>query len=187
MSKIGKRVSNVGKEGMDSIRIDGMPINHLPLVPLAHVKAQMIDVRKTQRQNKIDGIKAKYPSQRVAYLESRIKECNENIDRIQALIGQNNAKIQEYTSIIMLCKIRDEEISKIPDDAPDRDTRIKDWQKRVPPYKVEAMETQISQFQEAIDRATEVIAQEYKSIAEFNEVLGLCRQRDLELRNLGAE
>ncbi len=187
MSKIGTRQDNIGKEGIDSIRIDGMPINSLPMVPLAHAKLQWPEVRKTQRQNKINNIKAKYPTQRVSYLESRIKECNENIVRIQKMIGDNQQLMQEYTGLIALCDIREKEIARIPEDAPDREDRIKEWMQRVPPYNIDAMRQQVKQFQESIDRATEVIAQEYKSIAEFNEVLGLCKQRDLELRNLGEE
>lgn len=187
MSSIGKRTENIGEEGIDSIRIDGVRINDLGMVPLAHAKLQMSEVRKTQKQNKIAGIKAKYPKQRVSYLESRIKECNENISRIQGLIAENQDKMREYTGLITLCEIREKEIARIPEDAPDRDERIKDWSKRVPPYNIKAMKQQIIQFQESIDRATEVVAQEYKSIAEFNEVLGLCKQRDLELANLGEE
>lgn len=184
---MGERTDNIGQEGIDSIRIDGQKINDLGMVPLAHAKMQMAEVRKTARQNKINGIKAKYPTQRTAYLESRIKECNENISRMQGMTTQYQDKMREYTGLITLCEIREKEIARIPEDAPDRDERIKEWMQRVPPYKIDAMKQQITQFQESIDRATEVIAQEYESIAEFNEVLGLCRQRDLELKNLGEE
>jgi len=183
--KIGKTKSNVGVEGIDSIRIAGQPINHLDMVPLAHAKLQMAEVRRVQLQNKIENVKAKYPTQKVSYLASRIVECRENIARIQNMHKDNNEKIMEYASLIMACKLRDTEIAAIPEDHPDKKQIIKEKFLKVPPYKTEAMQTQIKQFQETIDRCTEVIAQEYESIAEFNEVLGLCKQRDLELKNLG--
>lgn len=183
-SKIGKTRHNIGEEGIDSIRIGGMPINSLNMVPLAHAKIQMAEVRKVQLQNKINGVKAKYPSQRVNYLDSRITECRENITRIQNMHEENNEKIMEYTSLIMACKMRDMEIAALPE-SPDKKQIIKEKFLKIPPYKVDAMHTQIEQFKETIERCTEVIAQEYDSIAEFNEVLGLCKQRDLELKNLG--
>ena len=58
--------------------------------------------------------------------------------------------------------------------------------KQFPPYKVTAMEQQIVQSTEAIERADNVIAQEYSSIAELREVLALCKLRDTTLRSLGA-
>jgi len=182
--KISKTRHNIGEEGIDSIRVGGMPINNLPMVPLAHAKVQMADVRKTQHQNKVNNVKAKYPSQKVSYLDSRIVECRENITRIQNMYSENNEKIMEYTSLIMACKLRDAEITALPE-SPDKKQIVKEKFLKVPPYKTEAMHQQIKQFQEAMERCTEVIAQEYDSIAEFNEVLGLCKQRDLELRNLG--
>lgn len=182
--KIGKARHNIGEEGIDSIRIGGMPINSLNMVPLAHAKVQMAEVRKVARQNKIDGIEAKYPTQKVSYLNSRIVECRENITRIQKMHEDNNEKIMEYNSLIMACKMRDMEIAALPE-SPDKKQIIKKKFLKTPPYKVEAMHTQIKQFKETIERCTEVIAQEYDSIAEFNEVLGLCKQRDLELKNLG--
>jgi len=95
--------------------------------------------------------------------------------------------INEYASQISLCKFRDDEITKIADDDDEREEKIKDLNKRFPPYKVPAMEQQIKQSGEAIERADGVIAQEYASIANLREVKGLCEQRDMRLRYLGAE
>ena len=49
------------------------------------------------------------------------------------------------------------------------------------------MEQQIIQSTEAIERADGVIAKEYASIAELRELKGLCEQRDMKLRYLGAK
>jgi hypothetical protein len=186
MSTPGKSASNIGTTGFDSIRIAGMRVQDLPMVPGAHAKFQLPLFQDSERQNKIEDVLNKFPKQSVMYLKSRITEAEENAKSINALKTQNNQKISEYTSALTLCELRDKQIAAIPDDDPDRDDKIKTIRKNLPPYQVEAMRDQLIQFAEAIQRCDEVIAQEYSSIAELREVMALCEQRDSELRNLGA-
>ena len=48
------------------------------------------------------------------------------------------------------------------------------------------MEQQVVQSTEAIERADQVIATEFNSVAELREYLVLCQARDANLRALGA-
>jgi len=178
---------NIGVKGVESIRIGDMKVADLPIAEGAIAKQQIPLAEDTERKNEIENILAGYPKQSVVYLDSRIGECEENIRRIGDMKTQQHAMISEYNSQISLCKFRDEEINRIAEDDDDRSVKIKDLFKRFPPYQVPAMEQQIIQSTEAVDRADEVIAKEYTSIAELRELRGLCDQRDLKLRYLGAK
>jgi len=176
---------NIGEVGIESIRIGGMKLKHLPIAESAYAKAQMPEAIATDTRNKIEGILKKYPTQRVAYLKSRIKECKENVKRIDTIRSQQNNMISEYTAHITMCKFRDDEIARLSEDDPDRESKIRDLNIRFPPYNVGEMQKQINQCVESIDRATEVVAREYASVAELSEVLGLCQKRDEELKAYG--
>ena len=182
-----KERGNIGVTGVGSIRLGDMKIGDLPIAEGAIAKQQMPLAEDTERQNEIKNILAGYPKQSVVYLESRISEAEQNIIRINDMKSQQTAMVSEYTSQISLCKFRDDEISRIAEDDDDREAKMKDLFKRFPPYKVPAMEQQIIQSSEAIERADGVIAKEYTSIAELREIKGLCVQRDMKLRYLGAE
>lgn len=174
------RDSNIGQQGVDSIRIQGMKIDNLPMVPSAHVKEQLPKVYQTEKEQKIADIKAKYPKQTVNYLNSRIKECKENIIRVNDFINKLNNDIATYTGQISMCAHRDKLISKLH---PEEDKEeIRELRKQFPLYDVAAMNTQIDQFKDSIDRGHEVIKQENESIAEHREILALCQQRDKELK-----
>jgi len=181
-----KITSNIGGSGVESIRIGGMKIADLPIAEHHSAKTQIPLAEDTERQNKINDVIVSSPKQRVDYLESRIIECQQNITRVGEMKLQQQAIISDYNSQISLCKFRDKEIEKIAEDDSERDSKIKELFKQFPPYKVDAMEQQIVQSAEAIERAEDVIAQEYDSIAELREVLALCQQRDTTLRSLGA-
>lgn len=180
-----QQTDNTGETGIKSIRVGGMRLQQLPIAEAAHAKAQLPEAIETDRKNKIEDILAKYPSQRVSYLKSRIQECHDNVARIETIRGQQNVMIAEYTTHITMCKFRDEEIAKIAEDDPDKKLKLSGLMKRFPPYNIEKMKLQIQQCTESIERATEVIAREYTSIAEFSEVLGLCVKRDAELKQYG--
>ena len=62
--------------------------------------------------------------------------------------------------------------------------QIKKIRKKTPPYNVEALNKQIEQFEESIERCDATIEQDYDSISEIREVLALAEQRDKELRNI---
>lgn len=182
-----KERGNIGVKGVESIRIGDMKICDLPIAEGAIAKQQLPLAEDTERRNEIKNILAGYPKQSVIWIESRIRECEENILRIGDMKAQQHAMISEYNSQISLCRFRDDEISRIDEDDDERDAKIKDLFKRFPPYKVPAMEQQIIQNAEAIERADAVIVTEYESIAEMRELKGLCEQRDLKLRYLGAQ
>lgn len=183
------RNSNIGQTGVESIRIRGQRIEDLPLGQGNEAMAQLPDAIETARLNKIAGINAEFPKHRVDYLLSRIKECRENVTRITTTIGQQNTMINDYKGHISLCRYRDKEIEKLNGSVENEDdvqAQIKDLKKRFPPYDVAAMEQQIVQCNEAIERCNKVIQQEHDSVAEFEGVLALCRQRDIELAKWGA-
>jgi hypothetical protein len=178
--------SNIGISGPESVRVGGRRIENLPIAEAARAKDQIPAVYKTDLQNKIAAIKAKYPPAKVVYYESRTRECHENIDRVQKFSDNLRRQISEYTAQITMCKYRDKEIANIPEDDPDREEKIRDLKKRFPLYQVDAMEAQIVQFEEGCVRSEEVIKKENASIAELSEAIGLVKQRDLELKRLGA-
>ncbi len=177
--------SNVGISGPASVRLGGRCIENLPIAEGARAKEQLPAVFEADRQSKIESIKARYPKATVLYLESRIKDCHENIERIQNYRAEQQKQIGEYTSHLALCEHREKEIAKIAEDDPDRAAKIKDLKRQFPLYDVEAMKVQIAQFEEGCQRCDQVIEQEHQSISELSEVIGRCKQRDLELKNLG--
>ena len=63
---------------------------------------------------------------------------------------------------------------------------VKMLKSQFPPYDVTALEQQITQCEEAIERSDGVIAQEFRSIGELREARVRCEQRDVELAQLGA-
>lgn len=76
----GKPTSNRGIGGIESIRIAGMQIQDLPMVPLAHAKPQMPLVRDNHRKQKIKDVLKLFPTQKVPYLQSRIAEAQLNVN-----------------------------------------------------------------------------------------------------------
>lgn len=185
----GRIVPNIGKTGLESVRIGGMTLDTLPMVEAALTKQQWPMVKKSNEQQEVDNILGRYPKVKTDYLLSRITECKENIKRIRGLIDSQNKMINEYSAHISLCAHRDREIDKAYADkeAPldEVDAKIKSLKLQFPPYNVEAMETQIGLCKEAIERSDVVIDTEHNSIAELKEVITKCHQRDTELKPYG--
>lgn len=182
----------MAKYGRDSIRVGGMTIDELPMAEAALTRHQMHLVDEDERKAKIESIVSKYPKQKVAYLRSRIVECEENIKRVGMLRDKNVASVSEYQGQIALCEYRDKELERIvsSDDFHDQDAKlaaIKDLKKRFPLYNVQAMQEQIDQFHDSASRAEEVIQTERDSIQEFTGILSLCMRRDEDLRRLGVK
>jgi len=187
------RDSNIGQEGIESIRIKGRRIDDLPLGQGNEAVAGLGEARETARMNAINTINAKYPKHRIDYLKSRINECNENIKRVGDTRVEQESMISEYTGLITMCKHRDGEIVKLDDlckcgkiTGDEFKIRRKEMLKQFPPYDVAAMLKQIVQCKEAIKRCEDVINKEHNSISEFSEMQALCRQRDKELAEYGA-
>ena len=180
-------------KGVDSIRIKGQKIEDLPLGLGNQAKAQLPAAIEQERLNDIALVNAKFPTHRIDYLVSRINECNENKQRMDRTIAEQYTMISDYKGHIAMCKHRDKEVAKHFDrleshkiDQAEFDQERKALFKQYPPYKVDAMEQQIVQCNEGIERCNAVKAAEDKSIAEFSEVHGLCKQRDKELAQYGA-
>jgi predicted RNase H-like nuclease (RuvC/YqgF family) len=177
-------------KGVDSIRIKGRKIQELPLGQGNEAKAQLPMAIEDERLAAIETVNAEYPTHRIDYLLSRIKECEENKDRMQTTTDQLNTMTSEYNGQIKMCEHRDREIEKLQkasDSSPSQvEAGVKELKRKYPPYDIAAMEQQIVQNGEGIERCKQVVIAEDASIKEFTEVLTLCRQRDKALAKLGA-
>lgn len=181
-------------KGVDSIRIKGQAIQDLPLGLGNEAKAQLPMAIEDERLQAIETVIAEYPTHRIDYLISRVKECEENKGRMRTTIDQLNTMTSEYKGQISMCEHRDNELAK---EIANLDIKLitkeqfevkrKALNKQYPPYNVVAMEQQIVQNDEGIERCHKVIEAEDASIKEFTEVVTLCRQRDKELIKLGAQ
>ena len=154
-------------KGVDSIRIRGQRVEELPLGTGNKAKAQMPLAIEQERLNAIATVNAEYPTHRIDYLLSRIKECEENKQRMQTTVDQLNTMTSDYKGQISMCEHRDYEIAKLrkahgsPGNTTEvRDAGIKALKKQFPPYNVEAMEKQIVQNGEGIGRCRLVIIAE---------------------------
>jgi hypothetical protein len=174
--------SNIGQLGLDSLRINGSKIDNLPLGQGEKAKEGLVDFIKTDKENKEKAIRAKYPTQSVEYLQSAIKEAEINIQKIKSFKKELRGKIGTYRQLIKDVDFREKELAKYSRDNPEDVPKIKELNKRFPPYNVEALQTQIGQFEEGIERCDEVIEKDYDSISEIRGVLALVEQRDRELR-----
>ena len=172
--------SNLGEKGVESIRLNGLKPENLPLAERASALSQLVQARAVQNVNRIRGIRASSPKQSVAWVESRIETANKNATDVAALKSRETALIAEYSGLISMCRHRDKLIERTTDE-----DEIQKLKKDFPLYDVEAMERQIVQSKEAIERCDGVIAREYKDIADLQELLGLCRKRDADIKALG--
>jgi hypothetical protein len=187
--------------GVESIRIKGRKIGDLPLGQGNQATAQLPDAINAERLAAIETVNAEFPTHRIDYLVSRIKECEENKDRMQTTIDQLNTMTSEYNGQIRMCEHRDKEITKLDEgllakeiangtlteeNLEEHTAASKALFKQFPPYSVDAMRTQISQNNEGIQRCKTVVKAEDASILEFTEVVMLCKQRDKALAKLGA-
>jgi hypothetical protein len=189
-----KNGSAIGIDGIESVRLGGMMLDQLPIREAAITKMQWADKVEDENRQKVENIKAEYPTQKISYLSSRVIECEANIQRIIKFKSDQQAMIDQYTTQIGLCTHRDKEILKSDarrEDgeitADEHKAAVKALRLEFPPYNVDAMKQQIVQCKEAIERADVVIAQEYLSIAELKEVITFCKMRDKLLKPYGAE
>ena len=171
---------NIGINGPESIRINGMEIGDLPLGQGNEAKEGLAEFLKTDRENQERNIIAKYPSGKLPYLRNSIKVCKANIEKIKGFKAELKIKISEYRSLIDDCRFRDLEMEKHNDDA----EAMKALRLKYPPYDIDAMNQQIQQFEEGIARSDEVIEKDYDSIAEVSRVVALVEQRDKELMSI---
>lgn len=176
--------SNIGQTGFDSIRINNMKIESLPLGQGNSAREGLADFLKTDKETKENNIIAKYPKHKLVFLESQLKECKSNIKKIKNFKKELKDQIAEYRVLISDSRFRDKEIEKYNKDNPEDKEKIKELRLKYPPYNIEALEKQIEQFNESIDRCDEVIEKEYESISEIQQILVLVKQKEMELRNI---
>ena len=175
---------NVGQTGVDSIRINSRKIENLPLGQGEKAKEGLVDFIKTDRENKEKAIRSKYPTQNADYLRSAIKEAELNIKKIKDFRQELRDKIKDYRQLIKNASIRELELAKYSRENPEDIPKIKELNKKYPPYNIEALNQQIVQFEEGIDRCEKVIEQDYDSISDIKGVLVLVEQRDKELKSI---
>jgi hypothetical protein len=183
----GKETPNIGLTGVESIRLRGMKIDDLPIAEAAKAKAQLAAAEEDERQSKIDDIKARYPTQGVEYLASRIVEARQNIAKFQQERTRIVRDQEEYRMLLRDTKKRDEKIeeakSQLSGDA--LDEKIKVLTKEFGPWQRQGLETQLEQFGESIQRFEATIQREQELVDELTELLGQCRSRDKELARVG--
>lgn len=175
---------NIGKNGFDSVRINGLKVENLPLGQGNEAKQGIPGFLKTDKETKINNIKAKYPSASKEYLSAALKECKNNIQKIKQFKENLKSQISEYRSLIRDCDYRESELQKYCSDNNEDLDKIKQIKLKYPPYSVEALSQQILQFEQSIDRCDEVIEQDYQSISEISSAMTLVERRDKEIASV---
>jgi hypothetical protein len=175
---------NVGQTGVDSIRINSQKIENLPLGQGEKAKEGLVDFIKTDRENKEKAIRSRYPTQSADYLRGAVKEAEVNIKKIKDFRQELRDKIKDYRKLVEDANIRDLELAKYSRENPEDIPKIKELNRKYPPYNIEALNQQIVQFEEGIDSCEKVIEQDYDSISEIRGVLALVEQRDKELKSI---
>lgn len=187
--KLNKQEQNVGKLGVESIRLGGMKIGSLPMREDAIAKEQLPEAYRTERENQIERIKGKYPKQTVDWILGAIKDAENSIRNVQKMSAEQQSMIGEYSGHISLCEYRDKEINRLTgiiENKVELSERIRELKLNFPPYDVEKMRIQIGLCEEAIQRANTIVEQEHKTISELRNLLAECTRRDNELKKLGA-
>lgn len=178
------RDKNIGQTGKESLRVNGLKVDDLPLGQGNEAKEGLVEFLKTDKENKANAIKARYPKVSVAYCKAAIKECKNNVETVKNMKEELKEKISEYSVLIRQSSIRDAQIESLNKDNPEDADKIKELLRQYPPYNVKALEEQITQFEQSIERCNSVIEQDYESIAEFSKNLSLVEQRDRELLSI---
>jgi len=189
------QASNEGETGPESIRVNGVRVQDLPLGLGEIAKQQIPLAMDIHRQNKVNNILKRYPTQKVDYLESRVREARENMVRVKTLKTKCQEDIRDYNSLIKEVEGKpflgdlDDEIQEIgmgSGTLEEKKAKIHALKEGTTPHKVSALKQQISQFEDSIERCDGVIQQENDTIAELSVLIGSCTMRDLELRAVGA-
>ena len=178
------RDKNIGLTGLESLRIDGMKIGNIPLGQGNEAREGLADFIKTEKETLRNNIIAKFPKHKKDFLEAQVKECKGNIKRIKEFKQKLKSDIQEYRQLIKNCEFREKELVKYNKDNPEDAKAMKELRLKYPPYDVEALQQQINQFEESIERCDEVIEQDFESIMEIQQILTLVQQKEKELKNV---
>lgn len=172
--------SNEGIYGPESLRLKGKTVDELPIREARLTLDQLPMVNAADRKNQAEDIIAKYPQQKVEWIDGAIRECRGNMVNVRALREDTNRQIGEYLGIISLCKHRDKQLQAAKTEEEEKAIKA-----QFPPYNVKAMKTQIGQFRATINRCDEVIDKEQDSIQQLTELRTKCVERDQKLAALG--
>lgn len=174
-------MGNIGQSGPESIRIDGLKIQDLPLGQGNEAKDGLSGFLKTDRETKENNIRANYPNQEADYVRSTIRDCEQNIVRIKAFKIGLKQQVTDYRNLLADCTFRDKEMEQYDNDNPDDADAMKALRLKYPPYDIDALKQQILQFEEGITRSDDVMEKDHNSITAFSQVLVLVEQRDREI------
>lgn len=168
------------RKDIDSLRLGGMKVDQLPIGERARTLPQLEKVEENQTYREAEGIRAQYPKHSVNYCLAGIKEAKNNQIKITQMRDKAIQDIASYKTYISQCEYRDKQLKTETDPE-----RIKQLKIDFPPYNVEAMDTQIGQFEDTVKSCDSVIKQEIESVRVFAGLQTLCEQRDKKLKALG--
>jgi hypothetical protein len=186
--------NNRGEVGVESIRINGYKIANLPFGQSQRVSEQIPLALATEKQQKISDVLARYPRVTREYIDSRLTECIVAIKDFSRVKKETQQKIADFTLLAQqqqgenFTDIEDElyEIGARTDISIDeKKVLIKERRANCAEYDRNSLYTQITQFQENIERLDAAIQAENDSITELKVLLGKLEVRDAELKMLG--
>lgn len=185
---------NIGEVGVESIRINNKKIDDLPFGQAQRAADQLPAALAAEQQQKISDVLARYPRVTHEYIESRLHECATAIKDFKRVKKETQQKIADFTLLAQqqqgenFTDIEDElyEIGARTDiDIEEKKRLIKDRRSNCSAYDRNSLYTQITQFQENIERLDNAIQAENDSITELKVLLGKLEVRDAELKLLG--
>ena len=186
--------SNQGEVGVESVRLNGSKLGHLPPHQGWQAQLQIPEALKAELDQQVQNILARYPRTTKEYLESRLRECRTAIKDFKRV---KKEKAQAVKDMVNLAKcvggktFKDIELELYAigerEDLSfeEKKALIKEKRQGVSEYDRDALYEQVQQFQEDIERLDAAIESETDSIAELNSTLGKIEVRDAELKALG--
>lgn len=172
--------SNKGQYGPESLRLKGMSVDELPIAEARVTLDQLPLVAAMDKQNKAEGIKARYPKQTIEWVDGALRECKANLINVRDLSKRAQREIDEYMGLNALCKHRNKLLKNETDTE-----KVKQINAQFPPYNVKAMKAQIGQFKQTINRCNDVMDKEQESIQMLSQLRVKCVERDEKLKMLG--
>jgi hypothetical protein len=104
---------SIGETGLQSIRVNGLRINELPIAELHEATQQLRLAEDDFRQARIKSVMATYPPYQVSALKSQIRTSKSSILRAQAVIDKENQTINDYVGHVAVCERRDQELKDL--------------------------------------------------------------------------
>lgn len=185
---------NIDILGVDSIRLNGQVVSELPLAERANAIPQLPLAYDAERKSAIESVMARYPRQSIESIQARIKEAQDNIIRVSKMLSDQREVINNYNHIKNMCKLRDKELSFYPDEGPERNAKIREWNIQLAGANTDAymvyddiskFDEQIKQSEDSMVKAEDVIERERNDIRNMEKLSGQIIARDVELKRLG--